>query len=121
MIIHFDSNLQYINYTWIAEGTFSDVQFDRRAIAAAVAQNKSTNVVCIHNHPSGIPYPSGNDIQTFRELNDYLSTLRVNVADNVIYTEDKITLMTETYEWKKMVWPALAREDENEDEDESEK
>lgn len=88
MLLHFNADGQFINYTWIGDGNFDRVSFDNRLIASSVIENKSKMVIIVHNHPSGIVTPSDGDLYTLKRLNSFLKMLNVNIADNLIITKD---------------------------------
>jgi DNA repair protein RadC len=51
----------------------------REALGAA-----ATGVVCAHNHPSGDPTPSAQDIQITRQLREAARTVDIELVDHVI-------------------------------------
>jgi DNA repair protein RadC len=55
----------------------------REVFRAAIAANASA-VVLAHNHPSGDPTPSANDIKITRELIRAGQTVKIDVLDHVI-------------------------------------
>lgn len=47
----------------------------------------ATAVVCVHNHPSGDPEPSGGDIQMTRQLREASKAVDIDLIDHVILGE----------------------------------
>ncbi len=103
MIIHFDGNGDFINFNWLAEGAFSRVEIDKRRIVSAIAENKSTYVAFVHNHPSGVVSPSSDDIEALDSLRTFLRMMNVYIIDNIIYTESRILFFSRSRSFSKFL------------------
>lgn len=57
---------------------------DRRMIIRRVIERKAASIILVHNHPSGNPMPSVEDINQTRELNRALSACGLQLLDHVI-------------------------------------
>lgn len=88
MLLHFNADGNFVNYTWLGDGSFDRVSFDNRAIAASIVENRSKMVITVHNHPSGIATPSESDKAALKELSGFLRMMNVILADNVIITKN---------------------------------
>lgn len=76
-------------YTEISHGLLSSAPVHPREVfKPAVVQNASA-VVLVHNHPSGDPRPSEDDIKTTKRLVEAGELLGIKVLDHVIigYTD----------------------------------
>ena len=51
--------------------------------------NNATSIVVSHQHPSGDPFPSSEDIDVTKRLRDAGTVLGIQVLDHVIVTHDK--------------------------------
>ncbi|MDO9708062.1 JAB domain-containing protein [Paracraurococcus lichenis] len=68
----------------IARGGPRGVNPDHRALAHRAVQLHATALILAHNHPSGDPMPSPEDIDYTRQLRDVLATLGVVLHDHVV-------------------------------------
>jgi DNA repair protein RadC len=55
------------------------------AIAAEALRIGATGLVLAHNHPSGNPQPSAQDIAATRRLAEALGPLRIRIHDHLIF------------------------------------
>jgi DNA repair protein RadC len=58
--------------------------FDKRVIIRRALEQKATSLILVHNHPSGNPYPSVEDINQTKELHRALSSCGLQLLDHVI-------------------------------------
>ena len=58
--------------------------FDRRVIIRRALERKATSLILVHNHPSGNPYPSVEDINQTKELHRAMSSCGLQLLDHVI-------------------------------------
>ncbi|MGE4357367.1 MAG: DNA repair protein RadC [Candidatus Omnitrophota bacterium] len=59
-----------------------------REVFAEAIKNKSASVILIHNHPSGDPEPSEDDLAITRRLVEAGKILGIEVIDHIIVTKD---------------------------------
>jgi DNA repair protein RadC len=57
---------------------------DRRVVIRRVIERKATSIILVHNHPSGNPLPSVEDINQTRELHRALSSCGLQLLDHII-------------------------------------
>ncbi|MDD6022101.1 MAG: JAB domain-containing protein [Oscillospiraceae bacterium] len=88
MLLHFNADGNFVNYTWLGDGSFEKVSFDNRIIAASIVENKTKMVITVHNHPSGIAAPSEGDKRALKDLADFLRMMNVTLVDNLIITKN---------------------------------
>ena len=58
-----------------------------REVFKAAMLNNASAIICLHNHPSGDPEPSREDIEITRRLVEAGKLLGINVLDHVIIGE----------------------------------
>lgn len=68
----------------VSKGTLSSSLVHPREIFKPAIQHSAANVILAHNHPSGDPSPSANDIQVTRKLIEVGRTLEIKVLDHLI-------------------------------------
>lgn len=57
---------------------------------------KCANVILGHNHPSGDPQPSYEDIEATKRLYEEGKLIGIDVPDHIIYTDDSFTSLKES-------------------------
>lgn len=73
----------------ITSGTLSACNFDCAQIAKQAIIYNACGVLLVHNHPSGDPSPSIDDMKQTEQLHDALKLLNINLVDHIIISEDK--------------------------------
>lgn len=58
--------------------------FDKRVIIRRAIERKASSLILVHNHPSGNPYPSIEDINQTKDLHRALSSCGLQLLDHVI-------------------------------------
>jgi DNA repair protein RadC len=72
----------------IAIGGSSSIFLDPRTVFRAAIVGQAHALILGHNHPSGDPSPSPDDLRTTRDLAESGRTLALPVLDHVIVTRD---------------------------------
>jgi DNA repair protein RadC len=67
------------------DGTYADV----RIILRCALLCEATQLAVVHNHPSGNPRPSTQDIRLTKSIKDAAETMNIRFFDHVIVTEGK--------------------------------
>jgi len=73
----------------LAKGTVNEVSTYVREVLMTALRGAAASFAIIHNHPSGNPEPSHNDIQLTRELVCAGKTLKIKVQDHLIIGNDR--------------------------------
>jgi DNA repair protein RadC len=68
----------------VAEGTINACPVDPREVFAAAITSRATAIVLAHNHPSGDPEPSGQDLGLTAQLIEAGRVLGIKVLDHVV-------------------------------------
>ncbi len=87
-IVCLDQNKKLINTLLVSEGSTNEIQVYIRNIFEVVIKTNATNVILVHNHPSGECLPSNSDILTTNEIIKSLELISVKVVDHIIMTKD---------------------------------
>jgi DNA repair protein RadC len=66
-----------------------------REVFAEAIKNKAASVIFVHNHPSGDPEPSEDDLEITKRLVDGGKILGIEVVDHVIVAKDKFVSFKE--------------------------
>lgn len=79
----------------VSRGTLnSSLAHPREIYKRAVIQNASS-IAIIHNHPSGDPAPSSDDVNLTRRIAESGKILGIELLDHIIVGDDKYTSMRE--------------------------
>ena len=68
----------------ISRGGMESTAIDKRIILRRALDRKASGVILVHNHPSGTPYPSVEDVRQTRELGKALASCDLRLVDHVI-------------------------------------
>jgi DNA repair protein RadC len=79
-----DNQLRLISIVELARGTISECAVHPRQIAKAALDANASGVMLFHNHPTGVPTPSGADINFTRKTNEALKLFGIQLHDHFI-------------------------------------
>lgn len=83
-VLHLDVKNQLISDDLMGEGTIDHAPVYPREIARAALGHGSASLILVHNHPSGDPKPSSQDIAITKEIVAAVKLLGIGVHDHVI-------------------------------------
>ena len=73
----------------ISVGSLNASVVHPREVFAEAIKNKAASVIFAHNHPSGDPEPSEDDLVTTKKLVESGKILGIDVTDHIIVAKDK--------------------------------
>jgi len=76
----------------ISQGSLSSSIVHPREVFKAAMVNNAASVILAHNHPSGDPEPSREDIETTRRLVEAGEIIGIKVLDHVIIGEQYLSM-----------------------------
>lgn len=83
-VISLNADGQVLGKRLIAEGSLCEVEaYPRLVVETALNYNAHSLVLC-HNHPSGNPTPSQDDLTSTERLQQVLNSLHVMILDHII-------------------------------------
>jgi len=88
-IILLDGKHQIFSETVISEGSLTASLVHPREVFAPAIRNSAAAIVLLHNHPSGDPAPSTDDIEITRRLISAGEILGIKVLDHLILGDGK--------------------------------
>ncbi len=88
-ILLLNSKNNIIDIIEIEEGTVDQASPQIRDIALKTLQNFATGIIAVHNHPSGDPEPSKEDVMFTKNLTTACRALEINVMDHIIIGDNK--------------------------------
>ena len=79
----------------ISSGTLDATLVHPREVFKAAMLNNSSSIILFHNHPSGDPTPSGEDISMTKRLREAGQILGVEVLDHIIIGDGRFASLKE--------------------------
>lgn len=86
MVFIFDSKKRLIKEYIHSKGTLSYSPMYLRELLLEILSTKGSFVVLVHNHPSGNPHPSSEDIALTKKIYQLLLNLDICLYDHIIVT-----------------------------------
>lgn len=94
IVVMLNSSNQIIRYVNISEGSLNaSVVHPREVFRLAIAET-AASIILIHNHPSGNPEPSKEDISITRQLVETGKVIDIKVMDHLIIAGENYTSFT---------------------------
>lgn len=94
-VVMFNNRGQYIHDAVLFQGTVNSALASPREIYLEALKYQAVNIVLIHNHPSGDPEPSREDILITRRIQGAGQMLGINLVDHIIIGDLSYTSMKE--------------------------
>lgn len=85
----FDTQMRVIRDVHVGSGDVDRCTATPRMVFSMALREKAVRIILIHNHPSGNPKPSLEDIALTDRIQSVAALVGVEVADHVIITNDK--------------------------------
>ncbi|MCM8762350.1 MAG: DNA repair protein RadC, partial [Candidatus Omnitrophica bacterium] len=89
VVIHMDAKNNIFDRTEIEEGTVNRASPIVREIFYKAMENFASSIICVHNHPSGDPSPSKEDIEFTKTLVKAGEVLNIKVVDHIIIGDER--------------------------------
>lgn len=94
-MLHLNSQNRVIARETISIGTLTMATVHPREVFKSAVINSSASIMVAHNHPSGDPAPSRNDIELTKRLVDAGEILGIQVMDHIICSHDSYSSLRE--------------------------
>lgn len=86
--LHLDTKHRIISYEIVSIGSLNAMIVHPREIFKGAILSNAESVILCHNHPSGIPYPSREDIELTRRLRNAGDILGIQILDHMIFGDN---------------------------------
>jgi len=96
-ILMLDTSNKVIGIVEVSSGGMAASIVEPRAVFAPAILHNAAAVICAHNHPSGNPEPSTEDLRVTRQLVDAGCLMGIPVHDHLICTEETFTSLAERH------------------------
>lgn len=80
----------------LAIGTVDAIHIHQREIFKAALMNNATFIIMFHNHPSGNPTPSQDDVDMTREIEVASRVMGIPILDHIIIGENSFVSLRES-------------------------
>jgi len=84
---------EVLNARTITVGILNHNLVHPREVFADAITDRAASIICVHNHPCGIPEPSSQDITITTQLREAGSMLGIQLMDHIIVTKTSHTSM----------------------------
>lgn len=95
VVLLLDSNNGLQGEVSISRGTLNASLVHPREVFKAAIDHLAASIIVVHNHPSGNPEPSAEDIEVTRQLADAGRLLGIPLHDHIIIAGNRHTSMAE--------------------------
>ncbi len=87
-VLHLNTKNMVIEKELISIGTLDSATVHPREVFKSAIVNSSSSIVTVHNHPSGDPAPSRDDLELWKRLVEIGKLVGIPVIDNIIIGMD---------------------------------
>ena len=89
MVIYLNGRNQIMSMEEVFEGTLTTSAVYPREVVKQALNHEASALIFVHNHPSGNPQPSKDDLEITKKLKDAVSTIDVSIHDHIIIAGDE--------------------------------
>lgn len=90
-----DTKNRVVKETMVSEGTLTSSPVHPREVFRYAIKEAAASVLFVHNHPSGDPNPSRDDIEITIRLAETGKIVGINVLDHIVISDGKFVSMME--------------------------
>ena len=84
LLIMLDTKNAFLGDVMISKGTVNASLISPREIFLTALQFHAVNIILIHNHPSGNPHPSNEDVQVTKRVQSAGEMLGIHLLDHIV-------------------------------------
>ncbi|MEE0685295.1 MAG: DNA repair protein RadC [Lachnospiraceae bacterium] len=95
MMLSLDSKGALISESLISIGTVNASLASPREVFVEAVNNRAVSIILVHNHPSGNPKPSKNDLVVTRQMKDAGELLGIKLIDHIIIGDNSYVSLSE--------------------------
>lgn len=86
-ILYLNAKLKLIDNELIQKGSLSSVSISPREVVKRALNKNATSIIMVHNHPSGSPKPSDNDIIITKKISQACQVMGIKLQEHIIITK----------------------------------
>lgn len=95
ILVMLDSKSRILKDMVISTGTVNSTLLSPREIYLNALKYEAVNIILLHNHPSGDPTPSREDIQTTKRMQEAGNLIGIKLMDHIIIGDNKYVSLCE--------------------------
>jgi len=84
-----------LHWEQISRGTLTAALVHPREVFFTAIKVRAAGIICLHNHPSGDPSPSGDDIELTKRLAESGKILGIRLIDHLVIGDQKYFSFTD--------------------------
>ena len=88
-IVLLDDKMNIIKWVKIYEGSVNSANVPIRKIVEIAIENRATNVIIAHNHPTGLILPSKDDLRATAKVREASALVDIKLLDHVIVSDNE--------------------------------
>lgn len=87
-VIFLTNDKAIISTEMLSKGTLTQTSIDSRTIIKRALMINAQGFILLHNHPSGNPFPSVQDIEWTSKLKKACDLMELSLLDHIIFTDE---------------------------------
>ena len=87
VVVYLDTRGRAMATETVSTGTQDHTLFDVRSLLRGALHHRAKGMIVAHNHPSGDPKPSSEDILVTRKLAEGCGVFGISLSDHIIYAD----------------------------------
>lgn len=91
-----DAKCKVLGCKMIGEGSVNSASIPIRRVVEIALNTNATTVVLAHNHPSGLAFPSADDIQTTLRVAKAMDAVEITLADHIVVADNDFVSMLQS-------------------------
>lgn len=95
MMLSLDGKGALIKESIVSIGTVNSSLASPREVYLEAVRNRAVSIILVHNHPSGNPSPSKNDLLVTRKMKDAGELLGITLIDHIIIGDNSYISLSE--------------------------
>ncbi len=95
VLLLFDSKNKLMKDMVISEGTVNTSIMPTREVFVHALKEEAVNIILLHNHPSGDPTPSAEDIRVTKKLTEAGNLIGISLMDHIIIGDNRYISLKE--------------------------
>ena len=99
-VLHMNTKLKLIEKELVSMGTLDAAPVHPREVFKRAILNSSSSIIVVHNHPSGDPRPTGEDMKVAKKLRQAGEILSIPLEDFLVISSKGYTSFAEKRMWE---------------------
>lgn len=91
LLVLLDKKRHIVNESVLSTGTFNTTLISPRDICIRAMRNEASYIVILHNHPSGDPTPSRQDVLVTQKIKEVSDLVEIPLLDHIIIGDNRYT------------------------------